>query len=239
MIAWLAAWLKEIILVVLFAVVTDMLLPNNAMQRYIKVVVSLFILLTILNPILTLLRSDDHLREVDAALGGWNRTQAAAKMASPDEIRAEAEKLKAANERMTVEWVEQRLAAMVKEELIEQGFVNVYDVQASVELNAKGQADVREVVVLMGSGDGSAAQRTGDQAFVHNPSSAMRPVEIETVKPVVIEIALDQKRTEAEDEARETDGRGFGSAETGEIRRHISDKWGIPPERIVFRQATR
>ena len=71
MIDWLAGWLREIVLVVLFAVVADMLLPTNALQRYIKVVISLFILLTILSPVLTLLRSDFNFTEVDAQLNRW------------------------------------------------------------------------------------------------------------------------------------------------------------------------
>gem|GEM_PF-3761976 len=50
----LALWLKKIVLLVLLATVLDLLLPNTELQRYVKLVMGLIILLVILNPILTL-----------------------------------------------------------------------------------------------------------------------------------------------------------------------------------------
>lgn len=57
MIGELTAWIKAIILVVLFATFLEFLLPNNAMQRFIRVIMGLFIMLAILNPIINLLHS--------------------------------------------------------------------------------------------------------------------------------------------------------------------------------------
>lgn len=54
MIDWLSGWLREIVLIVLFAAFVDLLLPNNAFQRYVRTVLGLFILLTLMSPILTL-----------------------------------------------------------------------------------------------------------------------------------------------------------------------------------------
>ncbi|MNZ37578.1 Stage III sporulation protein AF [compost metagenome] len=51
----LSEWLKEIIFVVLIAVFIDLLLPNRSMERYVKFVVSLIILLTLLSPVMKLL----------------------------------------------------------------------------------------------------------------------------------------------------------------------------------------
>ncbi|MDU5950183.1 MAG: stage III sporulation protein AF, partial [Paenibacillus macerans] len=55
---WLAEWLKEIIFIVLIAVFVDLLLPNRAMERYVKLVVSLLILLTLISPVMRFLSSD-------------------------------------------------------------------------------------------------------------------------------------------------------------------------------------
>ena len=110
MIGWLESWLREIVLVVLFAVVTDMLLPNNTMQRYIKVVVSLFILLTILNPIITFIRSDFHFRDVEAEIDQWSSpTLASAVRAEQSDIAENADKLRQLSAEQTDEWIEQRL----------------------------------------------------------------------------------------------------------------------------------
>jgi len=48
---FLGDWLKQIIIIVLFAVFIDLLLPNRAMERYVRFVVSLLILLTLITPV--------------------------------------------------------------------------------------------------------------------------------------------------------------------------------------------
>ncbi len=55
---WLSNWLQELIMIVLLATFVDMLLPNRSMERYVKLVLSLLILLTLLSPITKLCGSD-------------------------------------------------------------------------------------------------------------------------------------------------------------------------------------
>ncbi|MCL6445543.1 MAG: stage III sporulation protein AF [Alicyclobacillus sp.] len=59
----LGAWLKQIILIVMLAVFTDLLLPSKSMQRYVRTVLGLAIIAAILQPIVPMLRKDwaDHL----------------------------------------------------------------------------------------------------------------------------------------------------------------------------------
>lgn len=52
--SWLGQWLKEIIMIILLATFIDLLLPNRTMQRYVKLMLSLIILLTLLSPVLRL-----------------------------------------------------------------------------------------------------------------------------------------------------------------------------------------
>ena len=52
MVAMLSLWIKNIIFVVLFASFLELLLPNNSMQRFIRVIMGL------LNPVLSLLNKD-------------------------------------------------------------------------------------------------------------------------------------------------------------------------------------
>jgi stage III sporulation protein AF len=56
--AWLSDWLKSIIMVILLAAFVDILLPSQTMQRYVKTVISLFILLTLLQPVFSLLQKE-------------------------------------------------------------------------------------------------------------------------------------------------------------------------------------
>ncbi|MGI6093322.1 MAG: stage III sporulation protein AF, partial [Negativicutes bacterium] len=57
MIAFVSAWIKDIILVVLFAAFMELLLPSSSMQRFIRVIMGLFIMLTILNPALDVIQN--------------------------------------------------------------------------------------------------------------------------------------------------------------------------------------
>jgi len=49
---------KNVAIIILLTTFLDMLLPNNNMQRFIKVVMGLFVMLAILNPIISLLDKD-------------------------------------------------------------------------------------------------------------------------------------------------------------------------------------
>jgi len=51
------SWVKHIIFVVLFASFLELLLPNSSMQRFVRVIMGLFIMLSILNPIINVLQN--------------------------------------------------------------------------------------------------------------------------------------------------------------------------------------
>jgi stage III sporulation protein AF len=60
----ITAWVKNIILVVLFASFMELLLPNSSMKRFIHVIMGIFIMLAILNPVLQFIqeqRTNDHI----------------------------------------------------------------------------------------------------------------------------------------------------------------------------------
>ncbi|SFX06210.1 stage III sporulation protein AF [Thermoactinomyces sp. DSM 45891] len=63
-IEWMGDWLKQIILLVLVATFLDMLLPSNSMEKYVKLVMGLLILMAILSPIFKLLSENLNLTEL-------------------------------------------------------------------------------------------------------------------------------------------------------------------------------
>lgn len=54
----LGAWLKQIIMIVLLAVFTDLLLPTKATQKYVRTVLGLAIIAAMLQPIVPLMKKD-------------------------------------------------------------------------------------------------------------------------------------------------------------------------------------
>ncbi|GBG55038.1 stage III sporulation protein AF [Sporomusaceae bacterium FL31] len=57
MIEGISAWIKNIILLVLFASFLELLLPSSSMQRFIRVIIGLLITLAILNPVLDVIQN--------------------------------------------------------------------------------------------------------------------------------------------------------------------------------------
>ncbi|OEH85654.1 stage III sporulation protein AF [Desulfuribacillus stibiiarsenatis] len=55
---FISAWLKGIVLIILFATFMDLLLPSSSMQKYVKLVIGLIIIVTMLTPLLMILKSD-------------------------------------------------------------------------------------------------------------------------------------------------------------------------------------
>lgn len=62
MVSWMSDWLKQIVLLVLIATFIDLLLPNNRLDRYVKLVMGLLIILAMLSPVFQLLSEDHDLR---------------------------------------------------------------------------------------------------------------------------------------------------------------------------------
>lgn len=57
MIAEVTEWVKSIVMVVMFATFLEFLLPASSMQRFVRVIMGLFIMLAILNPLINVLHS--------------------------------------------------------------------------------------------------------------------------------------------------------------------------------------
>ncbi|MEY8746495.1 stage III sporulation protein AF [Paenibacillus tundrae] len=102
---WLSNWLQELIMIVLLATFVDMLLPNRSMERYVKLVLSLLILLTLLSPITKLLKSDP-VAELKRAM---------TVMESPSEGNATLEQILAQGKRLQMNEQEQSLTWTAKE----------------------------------------------------------------------------------------------------------------------------
>lgn len=55
---FLTDWISNIILLILLATILELLLPNSSLQRYVKMVVGLLLLVMILNPLFSILSKD-------------------------------------------------------------------------------------------------------------------------------------------------------------------------------------
>lgn len=72
MIAYITVWIKNIIFVVLFASFLELLLPSSSMQRFVRVIIGLFIMLAILNPVIGVIESKTAANQLPVLATGFD-----------------------------------------------------------------------------------------------------------------------------------------------------------------------
>ncbi|MDQ1909531.1 stage III sporulation protein AF [Paenibacillus sp. GD4] len=201
---WLSGWLKSIILVILLATFIDLLLPNQTMQRYVKTVMGLFILLTLLHPLFSLFQKNNQVEEMLAGAlfkqDASNRSTftlmagsspVTGQVESLPSIQQQAEALRAKQEQQAHHLVQQQAAEVIKRSIEQNLGVKVGQVQVETTTDASGNKVIGHVAVAL---DAEVKPQKKEGKAV--PSEPIRPVQ-----PVQIQIepgaALPAKSKEA------------------------------------------
>ncbi|HEU4962845.1 MAG TPA: stage III sporulation protein AF [Bacilli bacterium] len=92
MIEFLSHWMRGLILVIFLAVFLDMLLPSNKMQRYVRLVMGLLIILIMLNPVLKIYNGSSAY-EMDLSLDTMLQGESGGGMPSVNQVLAQGEAL--------------------------------------------------------------------------------------------------------------------------------------------------
>lgn len=66
MVTALTDWIRSIIFIVLFASFVEMLLPNSSMQRFVRVVIGLFVMMAVLNPVVDFVQNWGVMQQIPA-----------------------------------------------------------------------------------------------------------------------------------------------------------------------------
>lgn len=93
MIGMVTEWIKNIIYIVLFASFLELLLPNSSMQRFIRVIMGLLIMLAILNPVILVIGNPLSLEQSMVTIGGSSGLKAAEVLNSASKITQTREEL--------------------------------------------------------------------------------------------------------------------------------------------------
>lgn len=232
---WLAGWLKTVIMVIMLATFVDLLLPSNTMQRYVKTVLSLFILLTLLTPVLQLFQKDwdmDKLlssaekeqNEKTMLAGGFgNQTQ----MKSLAAITKDATKIQDAEQKKTQQLVQTQLAGLIKEDLQKQTEWPVQEVQVLVQVDNNGKPSITSVKVTLDDIE-TKKQLTNK----NNSIAAMEPVK--PVDPIKIgsTATAHDRQTNAQGDLQSTPTTRLSEQEKDRLKQGISRNWLVDPAKI-------
>lgn len=81
MIVAITGWIKGIVIVVLFAAFLDLLLPSSSIQKFVRVIMGLFIMMAILNPVIDLIDKSFADEQMPAASNNFNNNHLAVDIA--------------------------------------------------------------------------------------------------------------------------------------------------------------
>jgi stage III sporulation protein AF len=143
---WLSSWLRELIMIVLLATFVDMLLPNRSMERYVKLVLSLLILLTLLSPITKLLKSDP-VGELKRAMTAMDSPSDG--NATLEQILAQGRRLQSNEQEQSLQWTAKELANVMKGQIEETTGERVQSVEVKLAMDTrKPETDLASSVEL-------------------------------------------------------------------------------------------
>ncbi|WP_052487197.1 stage III sporulation protein AF [Gordoniibacillus kamchatkensis] len=185
----MSVWLKTVITVIMLATFVDLLLPNSAMQRYVRTVMSLFVLLTLLSPLIQLFQRSWQPEKLFALVGDQEARMAAAAQAggampSLEAIQRQAEQLKAVNAQQEKRLVETQLAAQIKDRLQGETELPITAVQVTTGTDKRDKPYIENVRVTLGPPQPPAAA-VGDSA---KPDASSGGTAGQIGKPLAIEI---------------------------------------------------
>lgn len=193
---WLGQWLKEITMIILLATFIDLILPNRSMQRYVKLVLSLIILLTLLSPVLKLFDT----KIADQLASEWEEALSTSKAArnkdtSVVDMKRQGEWLAKAYKTSALQLTEEKVGKQMKEQLTValrhddqamQGLskqlaqVQVERLQVKLACNAKGDPVIQHIELDLAAKGVSATAPDSEGKIAVEP---IKPVQIEANAP--------------------------------------------------------
>ncbi|MBW4081813.1 stage III sporulation protein AF [Paenibacillus sp. S150] len=249
---WLGEWLRELILVVLMAAFVEMLLPSKSMERYARLVLSLLVLLTMLSPIVSMLKGDAA-GELSLAMDqqekeGGLLSGAGEGAGSLEKILADGRMLAAGAQEQSLKLAAEEVAGQMRDQIA--GSTGVQGAKVTVTLGmgkAAGSLGGEAVPVISsvsvalpaaapaGGTEGKAAEGTA-------AGPAPEPIVITPVEPVQVSLGSGEgeaapeapatSSAEAPDGSSAAAGGGTAEAEAESIIRLLEQNWNLSREVI-------
>ncbi|HHY05691.1 MAG TPA: stage III sporulation protein AF [Clostridia bacterium] len=138
---------RNIILIILLTTFLELIMPSSSMQRFVKVVMGLFVLIAILNPILNVIKQEQNLEAFIWQQEEWSSTQF-------NSVLEQSEHLQKVNQDLLWENYQQKLELQMNSLVnlisgVEDSAVQVKLQQASERYQESGEL-IKEVTVTVG-----------------------------------------------------------------------------------------
>ncbi|BBI33073.1 stage III sporulation protein AF [Cohnella abietis] len=176
----LSNWLRQIIAVVLLASIVDLLLPNRTMQRYVRLVAGLFILMTLATPILHWMKGDFSSKLTEGLNAVEREPQGAVDQLAM--IEAEGAKLRDKQSLQAAKLVTAKLESAIRDEVEQSEQRQVRKVDVVLERVSNGSLTIAKVVIVLEP----EPSKTGDR------SSPPVVKEVEPIAAVDIHVQVEE-----------------------------------------------
>ncbi len=242
MIEWLTDWLTQIIIVVLLAVFMDMILPGTSMHRYVKLVMGLFILMTMLSPILSIISKDFSFQEMVAdmvnnpVMEGTNR----------EAFEQQAGKLQDIQQHQSRDYMQHYIRSQIMEQIETSYPVQVQDVDVETVLKVTSGPEggemtiphIEKVSILLKKTDEKHADSdSGEEIESVRTVGAVDPIEPVVIENIRIGEDEDKASKEAVSQQTKQSGENYIKWER-EIKNEIQQWWQLESGQIEIRWMT-
>lgn len=220
MTAWLSEWLRNIVLIILIATFVDLLIPSNSLGRYVKVVISLMILLTILSPVISLLKEDKAVNRALEQAAGMNEHAQSLNL-----ILANGAKMRSDNERSSTILAEQQVGSMMKANLESSLPLQVYEVLVTIGEEEDVGPSLQHIQVIL---------RSQNKAQLDRKDNSKQPeVSVDHVSPVSVVVRIDDRTDEIWTEHEEQAERSPAELKLEEqVIDQLMKQWALAENRI-------
>lgn len=206
---------RSLAVVMILAAILEMFLPDRELKRFVGVIVGLFVLVTILNPLLSFLNQD-----LGAGLSAWD---AEVQGESLDDLLAEGQQINKEAREKALENYRQKLAAQVAGLANLSPEVKVRDAKVDVADSDGVTGKLERIVLTLDQGTRSAGGSGSSGSSV--------------MQPVVIDLENKQAAPTGAKANSSTTGSSAAFEQGKEkLRATLSGLYGISPEAVIFQE---
>lgn len=201
----LYSWVAQIVLLILFAIILEMLLPNESFQKYVKMVIGLVIIIAILNPIVRLFHIPEDQILSQFQLGQSNNS-------IKNSIKMNKSEIQASQDAYILKQVRVQMINLVKGELKKNYGLAIQNL--NIKRDQSNNNTLSHVTVTLGQ-----AQKKSTTA--KNGQVTIKPVQ--AVKPVRVQVTENNQTTKQNSKV---------TSKTKKVREYLAKQWGLSTNQI-------
>jgi len=209
-----SSWISQVVLLILLAIILELLLPNDNFQKYVRLVIGLVLIVSLLSPVVKVLHMP-----VEQILNGLNPPQ------KDDALKSSLNQHKSEIEHEQAAYTSSIVADSMKDDVQEAlkdkfDLAIVGDIQLDVN-DTSQNPKVEHAEVILGQANPSKKKRD-------NQKNSDKPKEIPSVKKVDIHVNLDDAAIKNHPSSQE-------AKKLKDVKQFLAKKWEISQNRLTLR----